>query len=148
MSISSINSQSGFQIPVSTGGRGEGKLPENAAATRLQGADTGVTTTAINKRATILGAQKADSSRSEKQADQSQEPDRKTLTEAVEKIERFVQSATSDVSFSVDEESGIRVVKVVDKESKEVIRQMPSKEVLELAKALDKLQGLMIKQTA
>jgi len=40
------------------------------------------------------------------------------------------------------------VVKVVDKETKEVIRQMPSKEVVELAKALDKLQGLMIKQTA
>lgn len=148
MSISSINSQSGFQIPVSTGGRGEGKLPEDAAVARVLGADGSAATTAIDKRATVLGTQKADSSRSEKQADQSQEPDQKTLTDAVEKVKRFVQSAASDVSFSVDDESGIRVVKVVDKETKEVIRQMPSKEVVELAKALDKLQGLMIKQTA
>ena len=148
MSISSINSQSGFQIPVSTGGRGEGKLPEDAAVARVQGADAGTAASAIDKRASILGTQKSNTSRSEKETDQSQEPDQKTLTDAVEKVKRFVQSAASDVSFSVDDESGIRVVKVVDKETKEIIRQMPSKEVVELAKALDKLQGLMIKQTA
>jgi len=40
------------------------------------------------------------------------------------------------------------VVKVVDLETKEVIRQIPSPEVLEIAKAVDQLQGLLIRQKA
>ena len=57
-------------------------------------------------------------------------------------------TSSSDVQFTVDDESGIRVIKVVDPETKEVIRQMPSKEAVEIAKALGKLQGMLIKQTA
>jgi flagellar protein FlaG len=37
---------------------------------------------------------------------------------------------------------------VVDKDTNEVIRQMPSREALEIAKALDKLQSLLARQTA
>jgi len=95
----------------------------------------------------VLGTQKSDAGNDDA-SNPNREPDAKTLQEAVERVKKFVQTAASDVQFSVDDESGIRVVKVVDKETQEVIRQMPSKEVVELAKALDKLQGLMIKQTA
>ncbi|MFD2272939.1 flagellar protein FlaG [Undibacterium arcticum] len=38
------------------------------------------------------------------------------------------------------------MVKVVDQRTQEVIRQMPSPEALEIAKALDKMQGLLIRQ--
>lgn len=70
------------------------------------------------------------------------------LKSAVEKIQKFVSATTSDVSFSIDNESGNTVVKVVDRSTKEVIRQIPSQEVLDMAKALDRLQGLMIKNQA
>ncbi|MFC6521248.1 flagellar protein FlaG [Undibacterium arcticum] len=40
------------------------------------------------------------------------------------------------------------MVKVVDQRTQEVIRQMPSPEALEIAKALDKMQGLLIRQKA
>jgi flagellar protein FlaG len=40
------------------------------------------------------------------------------------------------------------VVKVIDRETQDVIRQIPSQEMLDLAQALDKLQGLLIKQKA
>jgi flagellar protein FlaG len=40
------------------------------------------------------------------------------------------------------------VVKVTDTETDKVIKQIPSKEALELAKALDKLRGLLVKQEA
>jgi flagellar protein FlaG len=65
---------------------------------------------------------------------------------AVEKIQEFVSKAASDINFSIDEDSGRTVVKVIDRETKEVIRQIPSQEMLDLAKAMDKLQGLLIKQ--
>ena len=40
------------------------------------------------------------------------------------------------------------VVRVIDKQTGEVIRQMPSKELLEIAKSLDRLQGLLVRNSA
>lgn len=48
----------------------------------------------------------------------------------------------------VDRDTGIQVIKVVDTKTDEVIRQIPSEEIIELAKTLDKLHGLLIHQTA
>lgn len=70
------------------------------------------------------------------------------LRAAVEKIQEFVSSTASDIKFSIDEDSGRTVVKVVDRETQEIIRQIPSQEMLDLAQALDKLQGLLIRQKA
>jgi flagellar protein FlaG len=70
------------------------------------------------------------------------------LQEAVEKVQKFVSMTACDIKFSIDEDSGQTVVKVVDRETKDVIRQIPSEEMLDLAQALDKLQGLLIKQKA
>lgn len=67
---------------------------------------------------------------------------------AVEHINKFVQTMSSDLKFTVDEETGIQVVKVVDTKTKDVIRQIPSEETLAIAQALDKLQGLIIHQKA
>lgn len=76
------------------------------------------------------------------------------LGEAVENINQFVNSQGRTLNFSVDEESGKPVVKVIDFETKEVIRQIPSEEVLTMAKAIKKLQedlgsatGLMFDKT-
>ncbi|GHU07170.1 hypothetical protein FACS1894158_15080 [Betaproteobacteria bacterium] len=70
------------------------------------------------------------------------------LQSAVAKIQEFVSKAASDINFSIDEDSGRTVVKVIDRTTKDVIRQMPSQEMLDLAQAMDKLQGLLIKQKA
>lgn len=67
---------------------------------------------------------------------------------AVEKINKFVQTLTNDIQFSVDKDTDLLLVKVVDRETKEVIRQIPSEEIVEIAKALDNFRGLLIKQQA
>ncbi|TSA49142.1 MAG: hypothetical protein D4R48_03980 [Nitrosomonadales bacterium] len=64
---------------------------------------------------------------------------------AVDKINRVVQTMAADLKFSVDEGTGIHVVQVIDQSSKEVIRQIPSEEVIHIANGLDQLQGLLIK---
>lgn len=71
-----------------------------------------------------------------------------SVEEAVKRISDFVAPTQSEISFSVDEISGVQVVKVMDSQSNEVIRQFPSKEAIEIARALDKLQGLLIKDKA
>lgn len=72
----------------------------------------------------------------------------KALDTAVEKIQEFVNTSSSEIKFSIDEDSGRTVVRVVDRETQDVIRQIPSQEVLDLAQALGKLQGLLIRQKA
>ena len=75
-------------------------------------------------------------------------PSEEELQASTKKVQEFVNSAVNDIEFSIDEDSGQTVVKIVDRATKNVIRQMPSEEMLELAEALDKLQGLFIKQKA
>jgi len=73
---------------------------------------------------------------------------REQLDNAVKAVQKFVQPLASNLQFSIDEETNIRVVKVVDIATKEVIRQIPSEEILQIAKALDRLQGLLFQQKA
>lgn len=70
------------------------------------------------------------------------------VDQAIEKINNTVQAFSQKLEFSIDKETDSFVVKVVDKETKEVIRQIPSEELLKIAQALDKLQGLLIKDKA
>ena len=75
-------------------------------------------------------------------------PDPLQVQEAVEKLSSFVKNIRSEISFTVDESSGTQVVQVLDSQSKEVIRQIPSEEAIQLAQALNKFQGLFIKDKA
>lgn len=75
-------------------------------------------------------------------------PSFQQLEQAARRIEKFVQPITSDLQFSVDEASGSSVVRVIDRATHEVIRQMPSEEMLAIASALDRLQGLLVRQEA
>lgn len=74
--------------------------------------------------------------------------DKGELVTAVKKLNDLVAPALQTVQFSLDEQSERMVVKVVDTASKQVLRQIPNEEVLAMSKTLDKLQGLMIRQTA
>jgi flagellar protein FlaG len=76
------------------------------------------------------------------------EPSLSQVTEAVNKINRSMATQTRGLEFSVDTDSKRTVVKVVDQQTKELIRQIPSVETLEIAHALDRAQGLLIKQQA
>ncbi len=83
-----------------------------------------------------------------KAAETSAVPSSEQLTQAVNQIQDVIKQTANSLQFSIDKDSGTTIVKVVDTESKKVIRQIPSEEVLAIAKALDKLQGLLVKQQA
>lgn len=70
------------------------------------------------------------------------------VAHALKSINRVLQDRSQDLEFSVDADSARTIVKVVDKSTNEVIRQMPTQEALEIAKALDRLQSLLVKQQA
>lgn len=76
------------------------------------------------------------------------EPSHALLSKAVDNINRTMRGLSQQLEFTIDDDSKRLVVKVVDQQTGDVIRQMPSAEALEIAKALDRLQGLLIRQQA
>jgi flagellar protein FlaG len=80
------------------------------------------------------------------EAQTGQQASRNDVESAVKKVNQVVQAAARDIEFSVDKTSGEMVVKVVDRATKQVIRQIPSEEMLAIAQSIDKLQGLLVKQ--
>lgn len=53
-----------------------------------------------------------------------------------------------NLSFSVDEELGDQIIKVLNKETDEVIRQIPSEDLLVLRKKLDHIAGILFDEQA
>ena len=65
---------------------------------------------------------------------------RRELSNAVKHISGFIQNITRELNFSVDEELGKTVVTVVDESSGDIIRQIPSEDMIELAKNISELK--------
>jgi flagellar protein FlaG len=70
------------------------------------------------------------------------------VNQAVRNISDYVQSLKRDLHFSVDEDSGKTVVTVVDPATGDVIRQIPSEEVLAIARRLADASGVFLKVEA
>ena len=66
----------------------------------------------------------------------------------MEEVRNAIAPMAQDLLFSIEEDTGKTVIKVVDSSTDEVIRQIPSEEIITIAKALDNLQGLLLKQKA
>lgn len=70
------------------------------------------------------------------------------VEQAVNQINQYVQTLSRDLHFTVDKDSGRTVVKVLDTETKEIIRQIPSEELLQIARHLTDGGGLLLKVRA
>ncbi len=75
-------------------------------------------------------------------------PDRPELERLAESLSSFVRSLNRDLSFSVHKASGRTVVTVLDGETKEVIRQIPSEEFLRISEALAERRGILLDRNA
>jgi len=60
----------------------------------------------------------------------------KQLAEMVEDLNGFTQSIQRQLQFSIDDESGKVYVRVLDAETKDVIREIPSEEIRNMQKQL------------
>ena len=66
-------------------------------------------------------------------------------------INKVLQQLSHSLEFSVDEETKRPIVKMVDTETGELIRQIPSEETLAISHAIGQLQiqnGTLLKQKA
>jgi len=70
-------------------------------------------------------------------------PDTEEVKSAIKAIEQFLGTTRRDLEFSMDEESGRIVVKVIASETGELIRQIPSEEALKIAHSLSDVNSLL-----
>lgn len=77
-----------------------------------------------------------------------QQPGPVVLRDAVKAASAAVKSLSSSLEFSIDQQSGRTIVRIVDTGTQQLIRQIPSEEMLAIAQALDRLQGLLIQEQA
>ncbi|MCX4193854.1 flagellar protein FlaG [Methylophaga sp. OBS1] len=66
------------------------------------------------------------------------------LQEKVAELNDYMQNFNRSLQFTVDENSGDTVVKVIDSETDEVVRQIPSQELLDARNAADKYRGILL----
>jgi flagellar protein FlaG len=64
---------------------------------------------------------------------------------AIRAANQSMKSVATNLKFEKDSDSGRIVVRVIDSDTQQVLRQMPSEEMLAMSKALDRLQGLMVR---
>lgn len=71
------------------------------------------------------------------------------LQNVVDSINKTLLQANKNIQFSVDSDTKRTVVKLMDMETGDVIRQYPSKEALAISQSIDQIQqGLLLKQKA
>lgn len=93
------------------------------------------------------GATQLQSEQSDSEA-KNVEANRQVLEDAVKQTNDFLKPINNSIQFSLDDDTGKTIVKVIDLATKDVIRQIPSEEMISIVKAIDKMKGLLIQQKA
>lgn len=96
----------------------------------------------------VTQAQHAAGAQAIKEAAPAAEPTATQLHEAVGQANTSLQQVASSLQFEIDPDTKTTVVRLIDTSDNKVLRQVPSPEILAIAKAIDKMQGLLIKQVA
>jgi flagellar protein FlaG len=117
----------------------------NALATMSRGA------TVSPSAATEAAAERQDVSAGGKVSPQQPESEvtREAVQKAVSDISDYVQKVSRELQFQVDDDIGDTIITVVDRETGDIIRQIPSSEVVQLARyiaenAPDPVTGLLV----
>ena len=80
--------------------------------------------------------------------DATSQPSREVVAKAAADIQQFVQSMGRNLSFSVDETTGYNVVRVVNPNTGELVRQLPSEELLKIARDFQRPNNVLVSQRA
>ncbi len=75
---------------------------------------------------------------------ESGQPSNEQLQQAAEDLNQHVQNLQRDLHFSIDEDTGDTVIRVVDSVSQKTIRTIPSDEFLSLSEQLNQSVGILL----
>lgn len=82
------------------------------------------------------------------QASEADKPGAGQLQQSLEDINKVLAGFSISVQFEIDPDYSELIVKVVDQHTGQLIRRMPTEEVVRMSKAMDNLKGLLFAQSA
>ena len=118
-------------------------LTKQAVLTK-QPAGSSATQTAQAVQATDKSATKTNANNSQPTEQAAELLTGEQLAELAEQMDSFVGSFNQELKFRVDEDSGRHVVSVVDKKNGDIIRQIPTEELLDVIARLAEASGGLI----
>lgn len=74
----------------------------------------------------------------------SEEMSPANLEKVAQQLQNFISDMNRSLEFHVDEDSGRDVIKVIDKQSGDLVKQYPSEEVLQIVANLAKATGALV----
>ncbi|MCK5818658.1 MAG: flagellar protein FlaG [Psychromonas sp.] len=77
------------------------------------------------------------------QTEKAIKPTQEEVEIVIKELNEFMETTKRGLSFSVDKQLGIELVSVMDLETEEVIRQIPSEELVVLRKKMDDIAGVL-----
>jgi len=75
-------------------------------------------------------------------------PTKDQVEQAAARVKEVLRGTTSRLEIEIDPDLRKAVIRILDGESGEIIRQIPSQEILDLARHLDDPKGLLIRERA
>ncbi len=78
------------------------------------------------------------------QEKKTQKISREELTKTIDRIDKTVRVFNRSIHFTKHEESGRLWIKVIDTETKKVVREIPPEEILNIVARLDEIIGLLV----
>jgi flagellar protein FlaG len=75
-------------------------------------------------------------------------PAREDVEAAVERANRHIAVVAPSLEFEIDANTQQLVIRLVDRADRSVLRQVPSPEMLAIAKALDRMQAMLVRVRA
>ena len=76
------------------------------------------------------------------------QPTREVVAKAAQQIQSFVQSMGRNLSFSVDSTTGYHIVRVTNPETGDVVRQLPTEDLIRIAQSFAQLNAALVHQKA
>ena len=73
---------------------------------------------------------------------------KEVMQAAAQQIQGYLKESGRNLNVSVDESTGYYVARVVNPETGEVVRSLPSEETLRIARSIDQMRGLLVNQKA
>jgi len=92
----------------------------------------------------VIATSEVKPSNIQQNAQQSQE----AVAKAAKQIQDFVSSMGRNLNFSVDPTTGYHIVTVVNPSTGEVVRQLPTEELIKIAQSLGNVNNALVSQKA
>lgn len=138
--MSSVISTTGAALATSVAGAGPNsvKVPEQSSAPSIKQAPSDAEVIAK-----VLSTEIKPSN-----VNQAAQPTLEVIQKTAKQMESFVQSMGRELNFSIDKTTGYSIIRVVNPQTGEVIRQLPSEELLKIAEMFEQTNSALINQKA